>query len=50
MIDTTIKFVLHMLQSLGQLISYLAECVFVTGLLAIVVAGAVSAYVYFKEM
>ena len=39
MLEATIKFVL-----------YILECVFVTGLLAIVVAGAVSAYVYFKEM
>lgn len=39
MIDTTINFIL-----------YILECVFVTGLLAIIVAGAVSAYVYFKEM
>ena len=39
MVDTTIKFVL-----------YILECVFVTGLLAIAVAGAVSAYVYFKEI
>lgn len=38
MIDTAIKFVL-----------YILECVFVTGSMAIVVAGAVSAYVYFKE-
>lgn len=39
MLEATIKFAL-----------YILECVFVTGLLAIVVAGAVSAYVYFKEM
>ena len=39
MTENIIKFVLYML-----------ECVFVTGLLVIVVAGAVSAYVYFKEM
>lgn len=39
MIEAIIKFVLYVLES-----------VFVTGLLAIVVAGAVSAYVYFKEM
>ena len=38
MVETILNFVL-----------YIAECVFVTGLLAIVVAGAVSAYVYFKE-
>ena len=39
MTENIIKFVLYMLES-----------VFVAGLLAIVVAGAVSAYVYFKEM
>ena len=39
-----------MLEAIIKFALYVLECVFVTGLLAIVVAGAVSAYVYFKEM
>lgn len=38
MLEATIKFAL-----------YIAECLFVTGLVAAIVAGAVSAYVCFKE-
>ena len=38
-----------MIENIINFVLYIAECVFVTGLLAIVVAGAVSAYVYFKE-
>ena len=39
-----------MLEAIIKFVLYILECVFVTGLLAIAVAGAVSAYVYFKEM
>lgn len=39
-----------MIEAIINFILYILECVFVTGLLAIVVAGVVSAYVYFKEM
>lgn len=38
-----------MLENIISFVLYILECVFVTGLLAIVVAGAVSAYAYFKE-
>ena len=38
-----------MFEAIIKFVLYILECVFVTGLLAIVVAGAVSAYVYFKE-
>lgn len=39
-----------MLENIINFILYILECALVTGLLAIAVAGAVSAYVYFKEM
>lgn len=39
-----------MTENIIKFVLYVLECVFVTGLLAIVVAGVVSAYVYFKEM
>ena len=39
-----------MTENIISFVLYILECVLVTGLLAIVVAGAVSAYVYFKEM
>ena len=39
-----------MIEAIISFVLYILECVFVTGLLAIVIAGAVSAYVYFKEM
>ncbi len=38
-----------MIENIISFVLYILECVFVTGLLAIVIAGAVSAYVYFKE-
>lgn len=39
-----------MIENIINFALYILECVFVTGLLAFIVAGAVSAYVYFKEM
>ena len=37
-----------MLENIISFVLYILECVFVTGLLAVIIAGAVSAYVYFK--
>lgn len=50
MIDTALNFSLYLIEAVIKFALYILECVAVTGLLAIVVAGAVSAYVYFKEM
>lgn len=38
-----------MLENIIKFALYILECVFVTGLVTAIVAGAVSAYVYFKE-
>lgn len=39
-----------MTENIISFVLYILECVFVTGLLAVIIAGAVSVYVYFKEM